>query len=135
MKIGKSWFHQQHQGFVESTCLVPGIAEQCGSKTSGPQDNPVAALYGNGTYFGKLELCVQRQGLRWFVRIGTEAAVAGRGEKLFYYPAGKYTFSSTIALDSNVYQRGEATSAMAKKGSKPGPYLHALYFVAPLVNT
>jgi len=32
--------------------VVPFSAGTCGSKSGGPQDNPVAALYGNGTIHG-----------------------------------------------------------------------------------
>ena len=112
-------------------------AAQCGSKSGGPQDNPVAALYGNGTYPWADQMvnwsCVYNvKDYGGKFDSAQKAALSNGGGGVVFYPAGSYTFSSNIMIDSHIVIRGESTgNAMAKKGTTPGPLSPKTVFHCP----
>ena len=44
-----------------------------------------------------------------------------KGGGVVFFPAGTYSFTSNIVIESNIVIRGEPTDALAKKGTNPGP--------------
>lgn len=97
----------------------------CGStSTTGPRDNPVAVLYGNGTYPWADNM------LNWSCVYNikdygnsfdkAQEAAVSKGGGVVFFPAGTYTFKSNIVIQSNIVIRGEPTDSMAKKGTEPG---------------
>ena len=110
-------------------------AQQCGSKSGGPTDNPVATLYGNGTYPWTNSMvnwsCVYNvKDYGGSFEAAQKAAVSGGGG-VVYFPAGTYSFSSNIVVESNIVIRGEPTTGMAKKGTSPGPLAPKTIFKCP----
>ena len=97
----------------------------CGSKSGGPQDNPIAALYGNGTYPWADAMvnwsCVYNVKDYGGSFEEAQKAATSNGGGVVYFPAGSYTFKTNIMLESNVVIRGEPVTEMAKKGTNPGP--------------
>ncbi len=97
----------------------------CGSK-SGPQDNPVATSYGNGTYSWAENMvnwsCVYNiKDYGGSFDNAQKAAAANEGGGVVYFPPGTYSFQSNIVISSNVVIRGQPTTDLAKKVTKPGP--------------
>ena len=97
----------------------------CGSKSGGPQDNPIATLYGNGTYPWADSMvnwsCVYNvKDYGGSFEEAQKAAKSGGGG-VVYFPSGTYSFTTNIMIESNVVIRGERTTEMAKKGTSPGP--------------
>ena len=97
----------------------------CGSKSGGPQDNPIATLYGNGTYPWADSMvnwsCVYNvKDYGGSFEEAQKAAKSGGGG-VVYFPPGTYSFTTNIMIESNVVIRGEPTTEMAKKGTSPGP--------------
>ena len=106
--------------------VVPFSAGTCGSKSGGPQDNPVAALYGNGTYPWADSMvnwsCVYNvRDYGGSFESTQKAAAANEGGGVVYFPAGTYSFKANLVIQSNVVIRGEPTQDLAKKGTNPGP--------------
>uniref|UniRef100_A0A1X7SHV5 Rhamnogalacturonase A/B/Epimerase-like pectate lyase domain-containing protein n=1 Tax=Amphimedon queenslandica TaxID=400682 RepID=A0A1X7SHV5_AMPQE len=96
----------------------------CGSSSSGPKDDPVAALYGNLTYTWANSIvnwsCVYNiKDYHGSFEDAQKAAVSGGGG-VIYYPAGTYSFTSNIMIESNIVIRGEPTTEPAKKDKSPG---------------
>ena len=96
----------------------------CGSSSSGPKDDPVAALYGNLTYTWANSIvnwsCVYNiKDYHGSFENAQKAAVSGGGG-VIYYPAGTYSFTSNIMIESNIVIRGEPTTEPAKKEKSPG---------------
>ena len=97
----------------------------CGSMSGGPHDNPIATLYGNGTYAWADTMvnwsCVYNVKDYGGSFEETQKAAMSLGGGVVYFPAGIYSFKANIMIESNVVIRGEPTTEMAKKG--PGPVL------------
>ena len=113
-------------GWFVNAAPENSLNSTCGSKSGGPQDNPVAALYGNGTYPWADTMvnwsCVYNiKDFGGSFESAQKAAAASGGGGVVYFPAGTYSFKSNIGLDSNVVIRGDPTTEMAKKGTSPGP--------------
>eukprot|EP01043_Picozoa_sp_COSAG02_P045053 COSAG02_NODE_4082_length_5808_cov_3.266071_3_plen_611_part_00 len=102
-----------------------------------PTDNPVSALYGNGTYSWT-------DTIPWdsvvsvadFVGDFSKAqdALLAKGNRggVVYFPAGTYSFKQHIELKSGVVIRGAPTgSKMAKQGKKAGPLAPTTRFECP----
>ena len=106
---------------IEATVLNSAT---CGSSSGGPNDNPIAALYGNGTYPWADTLvnwsCVYNVKDYGGSFQSAQKAAVDNGGGVVYFPAGTYSFTANIMLESNVVIRGEPTVAMAKKGTSPG---------------
>ena len=108
---------------VGPTAAVPNNTT-CGSKSGGPQDNPIATLYGNGTYSWTDTMvnwsCVYNvKDYGGSFEEAQKAATSG-GSGVVYFPPGTYSFKANIVIESNVVIRGEPTTEMAKKGTSPG---------------
>ena len=96
----------------------------CGSKSGGPLDNPIATLYGNGTYPWADTMvnwsCVYNVKDYGGSFDSAQKAATSNGGGVVYFPAGSYTFKANIMIESNVVIRGEPTTTPAKKGTSPG---------------
>ncbi len=97
----------------------------CGSKSSGPMDNSIATLYGNGTYPWADSMvnwsCVYNvKDYGGSFESAQKAATYSNGGGVVYFPPGTYSFKENIQIESNVVIRGEPTTEMAKKGTSPG---------------
>ena len=96
----------------------------CGSKSSGPQDNPIATLYGNGTYPWADSMvnwsCVYNVKDYGGSFESAQKAATINGGGVVYFPPGTYSFKANLQIESNVVIRGEPTTEMAKKGTNPG---------------
>ena len=108
---------------VGTTIAVPKNTT-CGSKSGGPQDNPIATIYGNGTYPWADTMvnwsCVYNvKDYGGSFEEAQKAATSGGGGVVYYSP-GTYSFKANIMIESNVVIRGEPTTEMAKKGTSPG---------------
>ena len=97
----------------------------CGSKSGGPQDNPIATLYGNKSYPWNNSMvnwsCVYNVKDYSGSFESTQKAAVSNGGCVVYYPPGTYSFTSNIMIQSNIVIRGMPTTDMAKKGTNPGP--------------
>ena len=107
-----------------TTTAVPNNVT-CGSKSGGPQDNPVATLYGNGTYpwadvMVNWSCTYNVKDYGGSFESAQKAAAAGKGGGVVFFPAGTYSFKANIEIESNVVIRGEPTTSLAKKGNSPG---------------
>lgn len=101
----------------------------CGSKSGGPFDNPIAAKYGENTYrwtnnikwgcvynikdFGGNNLIEQ-------FNSAMNAAVFNGGG-VIYFPAGSYNFTDSIFLKNGVVIRGEAPKVTDVKSDQYAP--------------
>lgn len=96
----------------------------CGSKSGGPGNNPIATLYGNGTYSWADTMvnwsCVYNVNDYRGSFEEAQKTARSNGGGVVYFPAGTYTFTKNIVIESNVVIRGEPTTNMAKKGTNPG---------------
>lgn len=109
--------------FFDSLSQAAPVA--CGSTSGGPKDDPVAALYGNGTYSWANNItnwsCVYNvKDYHGSFEAAQKAAVSGGGG-VVYFPSGTYSFTSNIMIESNIVIRGEPTTEPANKGKSPGP--------------
>jgi hypothetical protein len=110
--------------FVILVVPVLVFSQNCGSKSSGPQEDPVAPLYGNGTYSWANKMvnwsCVYNvKDFDGSFESAQKAALTDGGG-VVYFPAGTYTLSSNLVLESNIVIRGEDTKGAAKNGKNPG---------------
>ena len=107
-----------------SGCVL-AKATTCGSKSGGPQDNPVATLYGNKSYPWTNNMvnwsCVYNVKDYGGSFESAQKAAVSNGGGVVYYPAGTYSFTSNLVIESNIVIRGVPTTDMAKKGTNPGP--------------
>lgn len=112
----------------------------CGSKSSGPTDNPVQTLYGSDTYTWSSSIkwsCVYNlldykgsSDDERFSQAQTDAVSNGGG--IIYFPSGSYTFENNLTLASNVVIRGAPTSTeKAKNGKVPGDLHPTTSFSCP----
>ena len=105
------------------TTAVPNNTT-CGSKSGGPQDNPIATLYGNGTYPWADTMvnwsCVYNVKDYGGSFDEAQKAATGGGGGVVYFPPETYSFKANIIIESNVVIRGKPTTEMAKKGTSPG---------------
>lgn len=110
--------------FIAFVLLLHRNDASCGSKSSGPHDNPIATLYGSGTY--SWADTIVNWGCVYNIKDykgsfeETQKAATSDGGGVVYFPAGSYTFSANIMIESNVVIRGEPTTDMAKKDTNPG---------------
>lgn len=120
-----------------TSALVVG----CGSPRGGPTDAPTATLYGGGAYSWAERMlpwaCVynvldfpHKGGADASFYLAQAAAVADGGGVVFF-PAGAYSFSGHLLLNSSIAVRGEPTTARAKSGKLPGPLAPATRFTFP----
>ena len=115
-------------GLVLFFKVMPAVTNTgtCGSKSGGPQENPIATLYGNGTYSWADAMvnwsCIYNvKDYGGSFESAQKAATEGAGGGgVVYFPAGTYSFSTNITIESNVVIRGEPSTDMAKKGTSPG---------------
>lgn len=114
-------------------------APSCGSKSGGPVDNPVAALYGNGTYAWADAMvpwdCVYNvrdyAGDADAAFVAAQAAAVAGGGGVVFFPAGKYAFARNLSLASNVVIRGAPAAGAAKSGKAPGALAPTTVFECP----
>ena len=110
---------------LTASVAMADVMITCGSKSGGPQDNPVATLYGNKSYPWTNNMvnwsCVYNVKDYGGSFESAQMAAVSNGGGVVYYPAGTYSFTSNIMIESNVVIRGDPTTAMAKKGTEPGP--------------
>ena len=86
----------------------------CGSKSGGPTDNPIATLYGNGTY-AWADTMVNWSYVYNVKDYGgsfdeAQKATTSSGGGVVYFPPGTYSFKVNIMIESNVVIRGESTT-------------------------
>ena len=105
---------------VAVTVASPNDAT-CGSKSGGPQDNPVATLYGNKTNNMVNWSCVYNVKDYGGSFDSAQKAAVSNGGGVVFYLAGTYLLTSNIVIQSNVVIRGMPTNEAAKKGTSPGP--------------
>ena len=107
-----------------SGCVL-AKATTYGSKSGGPQDNPVATLYSNKSYPWTNNMvnwnCVYNVKDYGGSFESAQKAAVSNGGGVVYFPAGTYSFTSNLVIESNIVIRGMPTTDMAKKGTNPGP--------------
>ncbi|MCT7949045.1 glycoside hydrolase family 55 protein [Ancylothrix sp. C2] len=99
------------------------ISQNCGSKSAGPTDNPIAGYYGNTPYAWTNQIkwnCVYN--IKDFPAGSTiESFNAARdaaeknGGGVVYFPPGIYNFSDNIYLKNGVVLRGDAANVKEAK--------------------
>jgi len=110
----------------------------CGSKSSGPQDNPVQTLYGSSSYTWTTSIkweCVYNvndyTGTDDERFNAAQSDAIGNGGGIVYFPTGSYTFENNLTLASNIVIRGAPTTAKAKNGKLPGDLNPSSIFNCP----
>lgn len=114
--------NSQNQTAESSTSPTQNIAQisksNCGSKTSGPQDNPIAKKYGDNAFSWAKNIkwnCVYNiqdfpgNSVDTSFHNAREAA-SQNGGGVIYFTAGTYNFTDNIQLKNGVVIRGENPS-------------------------
>lgn len=104
-------------------------SSNCGSSSSGPTDNAIAAFYGKDAYPWTNQIkwnCVYNindfQGSNLINRFNqARDAAANNGGGVIYFPAGTYTFPDSIQLKNGVVLRGETPSVQDAKSDNYSP--------------
>ena len=105
------------------------VSSNCGSRTGGPNDNPIASFYGNDAYPWTQEIkwgCVYNikdfNGGSVDDRFNAARDVAtANGGGVVYFPAGTYNFNDSIQLADGVVVRGDTPEAKDAKSNSYQP--------------
>ena len=105
------------------------LTQNCGSKSAGPTDNPIASYYGNTAYPWTNQIkwnCVYN--IKDFPAGSTlesfnaaRDAVEKNGGGVVYFPTGTYNFTDNIYLKNGVVLRGDAPKVKEAKAENYNP--------------
>lgn len=115
--------------FQSSGVISVSRSANCGSKTGGPSDNPIAAKYGENSYpwtnnikWGCVYNIKDFSGKNLVEQFNsTMNAAVFNGGGVIYFPAGTYNFTDSIFLKNGVVIRGETPAVTDAKSDKYAP--------------